>query len=67
MKIEKREIKPYKKKAFCDCGEELKFECSSLSTHILYTKDSYLHVCPKCEKKYYLDTKYPSIEFEDYA
>lgn len=63
VKIEKEPIKPIKLIAKCpECNVEL--VRGSLDAVLTTYPAKYLYVCPKCKKKYLLDSVYPKIEYE---
>jgi DNA-directed RNA polymerase subunit RPC12/RpoP len=67
MIIKKYKI-PVELHYYCDdCKTEIKFdlETDTLGRVLLSNPPQYVHICPKCNKKYHLDTVYPCIVYED--
>lgn len=61
MIIKKYKI-PIELHYYCD---DCKTEVEATGRVLLLNPQQYVHICPKCNKEYYLDNVYPCIVYED--
>jgi len=60
-KIKEVAVVPYQQHAYCDCGEELK----ATGTMLTSNPPQHQHKCPKCNKQYTLDQRYPTLVWKE--
>ena len=60
--IKKRYLVPFEERLFCDnCGSEMQFSGKILMTQ----PEKYEYLCPKCNKVFVSEEKYPNIKYEE--
>ena len=60
-KIKEVAVVPYQSKAYCECGEELKYKGSQK----MCNPPLYIHHCEKCGKTENLDKVYPCLVWRE--
>lgn len=60
-KIKEVAVIPYQQKAYCECGEELKYKGGQK----MCNPPLYIHRCEKCNKAKNLDKVYPCLVWKE--